>query len=225
MALPQIGVYPYQTNRGYNVAGHPRGASIIYHQQWTNPAAADDNGYLTTTAGPNAATAVYADGLNGGGLVGALVSGGIAKPDFARNVVITVTHASAVVAESGTITGLDAYGRRITEAWSVTAGGTSKVFTGAKAFSRIISVSVTAATDASTNSNIIGTGVVFGLDVKMSVASAVKERVDGSIVTNGTFVAAGTGTADARGTYSPNTAPDGAHDYDVWYISDDPEAS
>lgn len=211
----------YVTSRGLNVRGHNLRFSALFKQAWTNPAAVDADGYKTTFAGPNATTFEFtpASGLNG-----ALVSIGRAVPDFHRNVVVTVTHATAVVAESGVIEGLDANGDFISEAWSVTAGGTSKVFTGAKSFAAVTKVTVTAATDASANSNTIGTGQVFGLDARLSVASAVKERVDGAIVTTGTLVVAGTGTADPRGTYSPATAPDGVHDYEVWVISDDPEA-
>lgn len=226
MTLQNLGAYPYPSNRGYNVRGSARGASAVYHQQWINPAILDADGYKTTFAGPNTTTFEFGVGT---GLNGALVVGAVAKPDVPRNVVITVTHGSAVVAESGVITGLDLYGRVITEAWSVTAGGTSKVFTGRKAFARVTLVTVTAASDASANSNTIGTGVVLGLDVKCSVGgtgAGVKELVDGAIVTTGVVVAASAAAADdARGTYDPATDPDGAHDYDLWFISDDPEAS
>lgn len=211
----------YVTSRGLNIRGKQLLFSALFKQSWVNPAAVDPDGYKTTFAGPNTTTVEFtpASGLNG-----ALVVAGSAKPDFHRNVVITVTHATAVVAESGVIEGFDPNGDFISEAWSVTAGGTSKVFTGLKSFAAITKVTVTAATDASANSNTIGTGQVFGLDARLSVASAVKERVDGAIVTTGTLVVAGTAsTADPRGTYSPATAPDGAHDYEVWVISDDPE--
>lgn len=213
----------YVNSDGVSVRGINRRLSRLFHQTWTNPVAAVANGIKTTFAGPNAATVVYtpASGFNG-----SLVSGGRCVLDFPRNVVIVVTHATAVVAESGVITGLDEYNRVITEAWSVTAGTASKTFTGKKAFKAVTSVSVTAATDASANSNVIGTGVVLGLQINCSIASAVKEVVDGAIVTTGTLVKSSSASMDdARGTYAPVTAPDGAHDYEVAYITDDPEAS
>jgi hypothetical protein len=47
---------------------------------------------------------------------------------------------------------------------------------------------------------------------------------DGAVVTTeGLLVAASSvSTADRRGTYAPNAAPDGAKDFVVYYISDDP---
>jgi hypothetical protein len=66
--------------------------------------------------------------------------------------------------------------------------------------------------------------------------TAVKEVVDATLVTTGVFVAGGiaisaagvisvTANADPRGTYAPATIPNGAHNYDVWFISDIPEYS
>lgn len=215
----------YVTNRGVVPAGSglQLPMSALYHQSWVNPTTADVDGILTTLAGPNATTFTL---LPGNGLNGVFVVGRACVLPFARNVVITVTHASAVVALSGVISGLDIYGKQITEAWSVTAGGTSKTFTGKKAFKAITQITITAATDASTDSVIIGDGVVFGLDAKCSVASGVKELANGSVVTTGTVVAASAAsTDDPRGTYAPATAPNGTNDYDLWFISDDPEWS
>jgi hypothetical protein len=156
-------------------------------------------------------------------LNGSLVAGGIGRPAPARNVVITVTHASAVVAMSGVITGLNRAGNNVSEAWSVTAGTTSKTFTGAVAFSRVDSITETIAADASANTIIAGTGVKLGLGSAASVASLVKETSAGSVVTNGTLVAASSAAnADSSGTYAPNTVPDGAVDYEIWYISNQP---
>lgn len=229
MTLQAKGVYPYPTNRGFTVRGRPLDASILYHQQWINPIAVALNNIRTSLAGPNAATftltpnsSVALDGVLATGAAGLKVI----VLDFPRNVVVTVTHGAAVLAESGTITGKDVYGRDMSEDWSVTAGGVSKTFTGKKAFKQITQVTITAAGDATTNTNVIGIGQVFGFDVLSTVASAVKEVVDGAVVTTGTLVAASAvATADPRGTYSPATAPDGAHDYDAWVISDNPEQS
>lgn len=217
----------YASSRGVTVKATQRLMSAIYHQTWTNPAAAANNAYQTTQAGPNTTTVTYyRSGYQPAGntvFAGTLATG---VPDFPRNVVIVVTHATAVVALSGTITGIDVYGKNISESWSVTAGTTSKTFTGAKAFTRVDTVTVTAAADASADSVVVGTGTVFGLDVRCSVASGVKELANGSVVTNGTVVATSTSaSADPRGTYSPNTAPNGTNDYELWFITDDPELS
>ena len=215
----------YITTRGATIRGTPIQFSAIYSLVLTDPAAAATNAYVTTVAGPNTTTVTYYRSGGSGDVVfaGTLANG---KPDYPRNVVVTVTHATSVVALSGTITGIDYHGRVITEAWSVTATGVTKTFTGAKAFKRVDSVTVVAAADASADSVVIGTGTVFGFPVKVSVASAVKEVAAGSVVTNGTVVAASTAsTADAQGTYSPNTAPNGSNDYSVWVISDSPEST
>lgn len=195
----------------------------LAHLSLVDPPAAVTNGYLTTLAGPNATTVIAT-------LNGSLVTAGEGRPIMPRNVVITVTHATAVVALSGTITGYADKNRKlnITEDWSVTAGTASKTFTGAKSFAVITSVTIIAATDASANSVIIGTGTVFGIvfdgtPLRVSWPKAVLEMMDAAIVTNGTVVAGSTSaTADAYGTYSPSTVPNAAHDYDVLVVSDTP---
>lgn len=221
---------PQGTNRGFNLIKRKNRAYVspaIVKKTWTNPVAASTNAFLTTVAGPNTATNTYVatqqSQFLGTAFTGARANGLV---DFARNVVITVTDATAVVAMSGVITGLDIHGNLITEAWSVTATGTSKTFTGAKAFSRVLRVTVTAATNAASNSVVIGTGVVFGLEATCSVATRIIETSAGSVVTNGTIVAGSTSaSADAIGTYSPNAAPNGATTYSLYYISDNPETT
>lgn len=203
----------YITNRGVNVKkGRKVVVAALMYQKWTNPLAAVTNYFAVSHAGAAAAGTVAMTIAN-------------STLDFPRNVVITVTHATAVVAMSGTITGTDLTGKNISEAWSVTAGGTTKTFTGKKAFKTVTSITETVAADASTNTIIAGTGVVFGLDSPLSVASAVKETSAGSVVTNGTFVkASAAATDDPHGTYAPNSAPNGSTTYEAWYISNSPES-
>lgn len=209
----------YINNRGFRGnSGALFYPAAVMKQTWTDPSTADTDGFSASHAGASAAGTTFMT------LGGALCSGGVGRNAHARNVVITVTHGSAVVAMSGVITGTGIDGKGLTEAWSVTAGTTSKTFTGKKAFKTITSITEVIAADASTNTIIAGDGVVFGLATKLSLASALKESAAGSIVTNGTFVAASTAAADdPRGTYSPNTAPNGSNDYIVYYLSDDPE--
>lgn len=192
--------------------------SAICKQTWTDPVAADDDGFSASHLGAASA------GTTSMTLGGALATGGVGINAHPRNVVITVTHASSVVAMSGVITGTDIHDQVQTEAWSVTATGTSKVFTGKKGFKTITGITQVIVADASGNTVIAGSGVVFGLLVMNAVASAVKEVAAGSVVTNGVMVAASSAsTADPRGTYAPNTAPDAANDYTVWHLSDSPE--
>lgn len=225
----------YPTLFGFVVKNKPRKYAIVYLQTLTNPLTASITRFLTTSAGPNTTTITYArSGYPNRAALGYTVFDGAgadgnndsATAPMPRNVVITVTHASAVVALSGVIAGVDLYGEALTEAWSVTAGTTSKTFTGKKAFARVDTVTVVAASDASADTVKIGTGVVLGLDVLCDIASLVKEVSGGSVVTNGTVVAQSTAsTDDRRGTYSPNSAPNGSTTYVIAYISSQPEYS
>lgn len=205
----------YLSNRAFRGASGERYVpSAILHQTWTDPATADADGFSVSHTGAAAAGTTHM--TLGGALAGV--------NDYARNVVIVVTHASSVVAMSGVITGTDVYGNALTEAWAVTATGTTKTFTGKKAFKTVTDITEVVAADASANSIIAGNGVVLGLKAKLALASALKEVANGSVVTTGTLVAASSvSTDDPRGTYAPSAAPDGAKDYTVWYISDDPE--
>lgn len=213
MTVPNVGP---ATDKGQT----PRPAlSGIYKQLIEAPAAASTTAFISSgVAGPNTTTVTYEPGDVD--MDGALGATGIIPQ--ARNVVVTVAHASSVVAMSGTITGKDKYGRTVTEAWSVTATGTSKTFTGAVAFKEITSITMTAVADASGNTITFGTGKVFGLDFKTAIPSLVKEMQDAAVVTNGVVVAASdSANADRRGTYTPNGTPNGTIDWTLWYIVDD----
>lgn len=218
--------------RGYEpgvLAGDPVGValSMLIKDSWTNPAAGSTTAFISSAITganmPNNSTKNYTRAANAALFDGTLGTTG--KPDVPRNFVVTVTHGSSIVACNGTVTGIDRYGRTITETWSVSATGTSKTYTGVTSFYRIDGISIMSAGDATTNSLVLGTGAVLGLSMPLSVASAVKETSGGSVVTNGVFVKASTSAnTDKRGTYAPNSAPNGATSYEVWYISDDPSA-
>lgn len=199
-------------------SGRKISPSALINQTWTDPTTADADGFSVSHAGAAAA------GTTNMTLGGALCLGGVGYSVFSRNVVITATHGSSVVAMSGVITGLDFCGKIQTEAWSVTAGSTTKTFTGKKGFKTITSITEVIASDASTNTIVAGDGVVFGLATSCVVASAVKEVAIGAVVTTGTLVVASTvSTDDPRGTYAPSAAPNGTNDYSVWFISNTPE--
>ena len=238
--------FGYQDDTAIRVRGRFRPLADLYHQSFGGgflppswglgsqvaPTAASTTQFKTGFAGPNTTTVVVTrTGIVAGNVVfdGTYANGML---DYHRNVVITVTHASAVVALSGVITGTDVYGKTITEAWSVTAGTTSKTFTGKRSFFRVDSVTVVAVADASADTVSIGDGQVFGLDLPIAsqtpastgrVSKAILEIVDNAVVTTGTIAALSTDpTEDPRGTYSPATAPNGTHLYDIWYITDFP---
>lgn len=209
----------YVTNRGVVIGGGKRviAGSAVVHDTFTNPAAVATTGISASHTGASGA------GTTNMTIGGTLASGGVVTLSPARNVVITVTHATAVVAMSGTITGTDAFGRAQTEDWSVAATGTTKTFTGTKGFATVTSITETVAADASANTVIAGTGSVLLLSAMCSVAKILAEVVDGSVVTTGAITAGEDGVSN--GTYTPATAPNGTHDYAVWYISDFPETS
>jgi hypothetical protein len=197
-------------------AGDQLALVAVRHQAFVNPATIDADGYVVDEAGPNATTKNMT-------LDGTFVSAGVGRPDFPRNVVVTVDHASSVVACNGVITGTDVKNNPITEAWSVTAGTTQKVFTGVRAFKTITQISVTAAGNATTNTIDVGTGKKLGLDMTCSSVVAVAEEQDGAAPTAGVIVKGSTtGDADRRGTYTPNATLNGALDFDIWYLVDDP---
>lgn len=199
--------------------------TVIVRKDWANVPANVTNGISASHAGAGSA------GTTSMTIGGSLASGGVAtlptgtdltgRQLYGRNVVITVTHASSVVAMSGTITG-KRLGRTVTEAWSVTATGTSKTFTGAVAFDTVSSITETVAADASANTIIAGTGKVLGLVFKAASVKVIDDAEDGAAVTDGVIVkASSSANADARGTYTPNSAPNAALDFTVWYLCDD----
>lgn len=208
----------YISNRAVVVGGGKKriDCSAIVHDTFTNPLAADDDGISVAHTG--AASASTRNQTIGG----AFASGGVATLPTPRSVLITVTHASSIVAMNGTITGTDAYGSVISENWSVTATGTSKTYETAKTFKTVTQITETVAANASANTIKSGNGTTMELSAISSCPSPVKEMLDGAVVTNGVITGAG---ANTNGTYKPNTAPDGAHDYDIWYLSDFPEES
>lgn len=236
--MPLRGVFGVYTGtlgapaRGYEPGvpvGNPPSValSLLIKDSWTNPATASITALISTgitsTAQANANTVTSTRAGNSTVWDGAIGTTGLT--DFPRNIVVTVTHGSAVVVCNGVITGIDRYGRVITETWDVSAGTTSRTYTSVTSFARVDSISITSASDCSTNTLKLGTGAVLGLSMPNPLPGVVKETSAGSIVTNGTFVAASVAAnADKRGTYAPSSAPNGATSYVAWYICDDPSA-
>lgn len=173
------------------------------------PATADADGFVEsqnlTSAGvfsvsTTAAAALLAAALDG-------------VADVPRNVVAAWTGTAVL-----TVTGTDEYGDVLVES---SASGTS--FTGKKAFKTVTNISVSANVTGLT----VGTGVVLGLPVFLADAADVtKEILDGVTATAGTIAAAVTTTpsattGDVRGTYNPNSAPNGTRVFElgVWVRS------
>lgn len=174
------------------------------------PATADADGVCTSQAG-TAATAMTIDG--------ALASGGVATFDVPRNVVAAWTNTATV-----TVTGTDLYGNVVKE---TSGSGTS--LAGKKAFKTVTSF----VPSANITSATVGTGNVLGLPIhvpKTTTGYIVKELEDDAPATAGTLVAglarntkSTATTADIRGTYTPNSTPDGAKSFALVLLVPDPE--
>lgn len=171
---------------------------------WSNICAVNLGAPATADAdGVCASQAIAA--ADGGDINGALASGGVAVFDVPRNVVAAWTTAAVL-----TVTGTDAYGNTLVES---SASGTS--FTGKKAFKTVTAVDVSVDVTGAT----VGTGAVLGLPFFLGgTGQIIGELMDGAAATAGTKVAgvAATSTAtagDVRGTYGPNSAPNGSRSY------------
>lgn len=140
---------------------------------------------------------------------------------YGRNLVSVVTHGSAVVAMTITLSGFDYLGRAISELHTITAGTTSKTVTGAKAFKWLESIEITAAADAEANTLNLGTGSKLGLPYALQeIGHMIQASIGGvqeliNVASNATVVAADAtaatnATGDTRGTIAFNTALDGS---------------
>ncbi len=164
------------------------------------PIASDSDGIVASQ------NATAAGGL-ATGINGALAAGGTATLDVARNVVAAWTGTAVL-----TVTGTDEFGQAMRES---SASGTS--FTGKKAFKTVTGISVSADVTALT----VGTSKVLGLPVFLaSAAEVVRELEDDAAATAGTLVAGVTTTpsattGDVRGTYAPNSNPDGSRLFEL----------
>ncbi len=135
---------------------------------------------------------------------------------------LTVDVSAGTSTKVVTITGTNYLGDVIVE--NITLNGTT-VVPGVKAFATVTAVSVSGDTDGDL---IVGDAVILGLPIFIEdVDEWVTELEDGATASAGTFVA-GVSTAptattgDVRGTYSPNSAPDGAKHFVLYMTIADP---
>lgn len=188
--------------------------------------------YLIDLGSPvaGATTAVTTAQLKGsaGNLTidGTLASGGVATMDVPRNLTLTV----ATTDQSGitfTVTGTDEYGVTMTES---RAGPNNNTVQLNKAFKTVTQVACSAA--IATNGVSVGTGNKLGLPVYLpsnGLAQVVKELEDYAVATAGTIVGGVTSkatasTGDVRGTYTPNSTPDGSKGFALIALLADPKA-
>jgi hypothetical protein len=135
---------------------------------------------------------------------------GIVQPDYARNVVYTIT---------GTITSI-----QITTTGTLATGetGQTEVITsitssvGNKAFSHIDSITVDSIVGGTGDTLDIGYGVKFGLGNNISADSdIIKTNMDDDNV-----AVSGHTISTAYDTIQFATAPNAAHDYQIWYTAE-----
>lgn len=167
---------------------------------------------MPTTASATAVAAAQAIASATNAVInGANASGGVAYLDVPRNLQF-VSSGAGDTTQTITAFGTDQYGAALRE--SIALNGIT-IVQGNKAFSTVTRVASSAALAGTLS---VGNSTKIGLPVFVpNVAHVVREILDGAVATAGTFVGGMTTgggstltTADVRGTYIPNSAPNGA---------------
>jgi len=173
-------------------------------EEFTNPPTGTVNAIKLAFA-----TALTAQVFLGAQLDGATGSGVMSPP---RNV--TVTAAANVGGYLGSVT-IKGMSRGVpqTELVVITAASTT---TSLKAFDQVTEIDIPIQPDALGLIS-VGFGVVIGLAknplARAGLTESLKEIVDGAVVVTGVLSA-------TNGTYTPAAAPNGVHDYAVFYEGD-----
>lgn len=190
--------------------------AAIAVEEYTDPAAADDDAIRLA-----AATVASARTLSGSDLDGAVGEAEMTPP---RNITITTAGVTPGDAPANaTIKGKvrDPNGVLVDQEETIAVGQTATTVVGASAFSTVESIDEEAA-DGTDATLAYGFGDVLGLAkplvTRAGAAGVLKEIEAGSTVTTGTFVDAA--TEPPNGTYAPSTVPDGSNDYALYYEYD-----
>ncbi len=221
--MPNIVTYSHFFDRVRTGSVPPRGSESVWGVTMdpfrfirTTPINADSDGICASQipAGAGALT------LNGA-LVTTVDGAAVAILDYARAIVAASDDAGDTT-QIVTVTGYDIYNQLMVETFAL--NGASSI-SGKKAFKKVTSVSISAAT---TGHVTVGTQNVFGLPFRVNSRDAMLVFFDTAFVTNGTFVAAVTTTAtattgDVRGTFTPSGSPDGSKHLSYWLWCEDPD--
>jgi hypothetical protein len=173
-------------------------------EEYDAPTAAVANNIMPVTATQTAAVSyTYLQ------LTGTLGSGVISPP---RNIEVVTAGATPTHAPADfVITGLDAWGRSITETISGTNGGAA-TYAGVKCFAKVLGVSAPAGTGTDATFS-VGTGIVIGLSQYQRLRTGQllglvsREIVDGALVSPVTGVLTSSTTNPPFGAYTPATPP------------------
>lgn len=193
--------------------------AAITVDEHTNLAAADPDAIKTTFSSVASAVEYTGDDLDG------LIGGSEMVP--ARNIDVTNlgTGTPADAPATLTVTGIGPDGNEHTEDISVPQ--TAATTAGLRLFSKVTKLAFTAG-DGTAAELTVGFGDRVGTLKKpifrtgaTSITPLIHELYDGGVVTNGTIGKNAWGVdPDFWGEYAPNTAPDGAHDYALYYEYD-----
>lgn len=184
--------------------------AAIAIEEFTNPPAADADALSLDAASVNGIRTVALGGVVGTGTM-----------DPPRNVTVTVGGGGtpADAAANATVTGVDINGNAISEVLALNQAGGATV--GAKAFARVTSIVEDAGQGAGATIS-YGFGALIGLGkpikTRAGLTAPIREIAVGAVVTNGVFTTPAVGAPN--GTYSPNSAADGARDYALYYEYD-----
>ena len=150
------------------------------------------------------------------GVGSSLVPGGMAQPDFPRNVTLTtVNDAGAAFAGNATVIGTDAWGNVLSEL--IALGGGPGLKTGLSVFATVTSVAIPAQPTPPWTGNgtiSIGTGDVVGVQAPTFVGLLLQEVIAGTVVATGSTTALATNPP--LGAYAP-AAPPAATAYQLFY--------
>lgn len=220
----------YHKNECATTTGAP--LTFVHQVSLGAPIATDANGIMdaaTSTELPNNATKTYTTADDGSSpfdnadspVVTTITdSTGATRSvwplDVPRNLTAAVSHASSAVAMTITVTGFDQYGQMMKETLSTAATGQSQSATGKKAFKYILSIAITSAGNATTNTLSMGWADVIGLPFKADLkADVFRVYFNDTLDDSATVVAADDATptattGDVRGTVDTNSAADGS---------------
>lgn len=188
-----------------DLTGALRPLAAFTVEEFTNPAVADVDAIKTSIASSDSEKTYTGTALNG------IVGTAVMSPP--RNVTVTLSDSAATWQGKATVYGLDARGSVVSE--ELTLANNTTV-AGVKAFKKVTKIVVDAQVNTSGTLS-FGFGALIGLAkvpvARAGLAVAIKEIYDGGVVTNGTISA-------TNATYAPNTAPNGTHDYAIYYEYD-----
>lgn len=166
-----------------------------------------------------AATAASAQVFKTTDLNGSVGANAIVPP---RNVTVTTAGGTAADAPAtATIKGFDAQGKALSE--TITVSQTAATAAGTKCFAKVTEIDLPAA-DGTGATLAFGLGALIGLSRKPKVRGGgvplFFEVVDGAIVTSSPGTLSTPTTNAPFGAYSPSTAPNGTHDYAIYFEMD-----